>query len=162
MTTLVGRRTWSDWRYPFSTTSMIVPSAWPGAGTEAIASCTVGSNGSPGRDLLHPVAREEAGELAAHHLEPRHDLLALVAERGDRALEVVHHGQQPADHLAGRAGGDALALAVVALAVVVELGLQALERVEVLVALGGQSLELLCGPVGGLPGGVTRERDRPR
>ena len=97
----------------------------------------MGSNAlAGGLDLLDAVAGEQARQLAAHHLEAGDDLVAPVAEGRHGPLQVVHHRQQPAHEFPLGARDDGLAVALGALAVVVELGLQALERVQVLVALG--------------------------
>ncbi len=119
-----------------------------------------GSNGPLGGDLGEPLAGERVGERAVHEPDALLELRLLVVHGGlERALEVVEHGQERLDEPRGGAGGERRLLARHPLAVVVELGLQALQRVEVLVALARErdhvGLRLRAGRGGllGLPGG---------
>ena len=95
-----------------------------------------GSNGALRLDLHEPLLRERVGERPVDEAHAVLELRLLVLGRGlERALEVVDHRQQLLDEPLGGARDQARLVARRALAVVVELGLEALQRVEVLVAL---------------------------
>src|SRR5205085_11861725 len=79
---------------------------------------------------------EQAGERAVHETDAFLELRLLVLGRGlERALEIVEHGHELLDEPLVGARGQLLLVARHPLAVVVELGLQALQRIEVVVAL---------------------------
>ena len=96
-----------------------------------------------GLHLDETLAREHAGERAMNQANPVLELeLPVLDGRLHRPLEVVEHREQLDDQPLGRPGGEGLLVAGNPLAVVVELGLQTLERVEILVALLGQPGDL--------------------
>ena len=106
-----------------------------------------GSNAPVGLDLGEALRRERVGERAVDEADAVLELRLLVLRGGlERPLEVVEDGQQLLDEPLGRARDQVALLARGALAVVVELGLQAPERVEVLVALAPDGLELVEPP----------------
>ena len=109
------------------------------------ASCTVGSNGSPDcrRHLGEPVRGQRVVQLPGDQLQAGDQLALLVPRRGlEGAAHVVHDRQQRLDDVLGGAQAQLVALAPDALAVVLELGLEAPEVVEVVVALGGEARRL--------------------
>ena len=113
----------------------------------------VGVEECPGldRNLLEAVTLERAAQLAGDELQAGDQLALLVLGGGlERATHVVHHRQQGLHDDFGGAQAVLFRVALHALAVVVELGLQAAQVIEVLVALGGQLVELLA--LGFLPG----------
>ena len=83
-----------------------------------------------------PSWRERVGELAVDQADPvlKPGLFGR-AGRLERTLEIVEDGHELADQPLVGARGQLLLVARHPLAVVVELGLQTLERVEILVAL---------------------------
>ena len=95
-----------------------------------------GSNVAVGLHLDEPLARQQVGERAVDEPDAVGDLRLAVLDRGlDRPLEVVDIGSSCFTSRSRGPRHELLLLARNALAVVVELGLQPLERVEVLVAL---------------------------
>ena len=97
-----------------------------------------------GLDLGQALARQRLGQGAMHEpnavLELR--LLVLLGS-AERPLEVVEDGQELLDQPLVGARDQALLIARRPLAVVVELGLDALERVDQLLVLGPQGLGLV-------------------
>ena len=103
-----------------------------------------GSNLPVGRDLGEPFLRERVRERAVHEADTVLELRLLVRGRElERTLEVVEHRHELAHQPLVGARGQLLLVARHPLAVVVELGLQPLERVEVLVALLLRGCELV-------------------
>ena len=97
-----------------------------------------------GLDLGQALARQRLGQGAMHEpnavLELR--LLVLLCS-AERPLEVVEDGQELLDQPLVGARDQALLIARRPLAVVVELGLDPLERVDQLLVLGPQRLGLV-------------------
>ena len=92
--------------------------------------------GALGRDLLEALLAQRVRERAVHEANALLELRLLVLVRGhERPLEVVEHGQELLDEPLGGTRDQALLVARGALAVVVELGREALEVVEVLLGL---------------------------
>src|SRR5205823_12925837 len=90
-----------------------------------------------GLDLGKPLVLERGGELAVHEPDALLELCLLVLLGGrERALEVVEHGQQLLHEPLVGPRDQALLVARDPLAVVLEVGCDALEVVEVLVSLG--------------------------
>src|SRR5688500_15448509 len=99
-----------------------------------------------GVERLDALALERRDELCVHHPHAVGKVLLVVTGGGDRALEVVEHGEQLADQVGLRALTRLRGLAGRALAVVLELGTRALRELEVLVALAlGLGEGLLLG-----------------
>ena len=97
------------------------PGSTPSAGCARSASWTCGSNGAVGRDLLHALGGEHAGERVLRHADALEHLRLLVVLGGiERALEVVEHRQELGGEPLARAGVQLCLLARDALAVVVE------------------------------------------
>src|SRR5205823_1800846 len=97
-----------------------------------------------GLDLGKPLVLERGGELAVHEPDALLELCLLVLLGGrERALEVVEHGQQLLDEPLVGPRDQALLVAQDPLAVVLELGRDPLEVVQVLVALGLERRYLL-------------------
>ena len=95
-------------------------------------------------DLGEALALERGGELAVHEPDALLELRLLVLlGRAKRALEVVEHGQQLLHEPLVGPRDQALLVAQDPLAVVLELGRDPLEVVQVLVALGLERGELL-------------------
>jgi hypothetical protein len=95
-------------------------------------------------DLGEPLARERVRELAVHEPDALLELRLLVLlGRSKRPLEVVEHGQQLLDEPLVGPRDQALLVAQDPLAVVLELGRDPLEVVQVLVALGLERRHLL-------------------
>ena len=95
-------------------------------------------------DLLEPLVPERVAKLPVHELDAFLELRLLVLGRRDeRTLEIVEHRQQLLDEPLCRLLGPLALQAGLTLAVVVELRLQALETVEVLVALARHRFELV-------------------
>ena len=89
-----------------------------------------------GADLGEPFLRKGVGERTVHEPDTLFELALLVLGRSlQRALEIVEHGHEFLHEALVGARGQLLLVARHPLAVVVELGLQPLERVEVLVTL---------------------------
>ncbi len=102
-------------------------------------------------DLDKALPDERVGERAVHEadalLEPG---LLVVCRRLERTLEVVDDRQELLDEPLGGARDQVGLVALGPLAEVVELRLQTLKRVEVLVALARDLLEIGCGRIGQL------------
>ena len=114
-------------------------------------------------DLLEAVARQRAAQLAGHELEAGQELALLVLVAGlERAAHVVHDRQQGLDDGLGGAQAQLLVVALHALAVVVELGLEAAQVVEVLVALGARAAASSSSACGGRPPAPPSACRRPR
>ena len=97
-----------------------------------------------GLDLGEPLARERVRELAVHEPDALLELRLLVLLGGrERPLEVVEHGQQLLHEPLVGPRDQALLVARDPLAVVLELGRDPLEVVQVLVALGLERRHLL-------------------
>ena len=95
-------------------------------------------------DLDEALLRERVRERAVHETHPLLELcLLMLGGRLERALEVVQHRQELLHEPLGRTRDEVRLVARDALAVVLELGLQTLERVEILVALPRQLLDLV-------------------
>src|SRR5207237_9536094 len=95
-------------------------------------------------DALQALLPQRLGERAMDKPHPLLELgLFVLLGRFEGALEVVEDGQQLLHERLRRPGRERLLVARGPLAVVVELGLQALERVEVLVALALERLDPL-------------------
>ena len=140
-------------------------------GCESSASCVCGSNRPSVSTSTSPSRGEQVGERAVDEPDAVLELrLAVLDRRLERPLEVVEHRQQLLDEPLGGARDELLLLARDPLAVVVELGLQPLERVEVLVALARHLGELVAlerrrlGPPapGAVAGGVAARPRPPR
>ena len=103
-----------------------------------------GSNDALDSDLDEALPGEGVGERAV-------DQADAVLQRGrfvlgrrfERPLQVVEHGHEVLHEALGRARDQIAPIARRPLAVVVELGLQALQRVEVLVALARRLRQLV-------------------
>jgi hypothetical protein len=96
-----------------------------------------------GRDLLEALLAEHVSEGARHQRDALLQLGLLVRLRGlERPLEVVEHRQELLHEPLVGARDQALLVTRSPLAVVVELGLDALERVEQLVTLLLKRFEL--------------------
>src|SRR5581483_358433 len=91
------------------------------------------------RDLDEALLRERVGEGAIHEPHTFLELCLLVLGGGlERALEIVEHGQELLHEPLGRTADEVGLVACDPLLVVLELGLETLERVEILVALPRQ------------------------
>ncbi len=125
------------------------------------ASWTSGSNATPGSTAIsvEAVAGERVDELLLDQRDSGGELLAAVlARRLDGAAQVVDHREQRFDDRLGGAQAQILLVAPHALAVVVELGLQTLQVVEVVVALGERLSETLAGALRTAAGPAARRR----
>ena len=116
-------------------------------------------------DLRDAAAGQHARELRAHHVHAGRQADVVRRQRRDRALEVVDHREQVGDQLPDGRLRQRVAVALAALPVVVEVGLEPLQRVQVLVALGqgaGQGVRApgLLG-LGPLRDGVLVEKAVP-
>jgi len=99
-----------------------------------------------GLHLDEALLREHAGEGAVHEPDALLELgLLVLCRRLERPLEVVEHGKELLHELLRGTTHELVALAGGALAEVVELGLQALKRVEVIVALPRDARQLVAG-----------------
>ena len=115
----------------------------PSPSSCSTASCTLGSNGLPSVSMRSsPALLEHAEQLGVHELDALAHLLVGHVERGERELEAVEHRQQLLDQALGRALDERGLLAQDALAVVLEVGLDALRELTQVVALLGQLLEI--------------------
>ncbi len=141
-----------------------MPSATSAVGCAISASCSRGSNAAPvGRDLRQALAAQHVAQSARgqRHAAAQRLLDARLRERVERALEVVEHGQERAQD--ARAGLRRLLLGEprLALLVVVEVGREPAQMVEVLVALAleiGDAVELGLGLDSGSRAGRGRRR----
>ena len=107
------------------------------------ASCTCGSNLPSVATRHEALAVEELLELAVDELDALLELRLLVSVRRlERSLEVVEHRQELLHEPLAGPRDQALLVARGPLAVVVELGLEPLERVDQLLVLVAQRLEL--------------------
>ena len=96
-------------------------------------------------DRRHVPPLQELDELLVNQVEAlpvagQHRIAAAVGGTLG-ALEIVQHGQELGDQLGGEVVAELAALAIHPLAVVVELGLQAEQAVQRLVALATQRVE---------------------
>ena len=97
-----------------------------------------------GLDLGEPLALEHVRQLAVHQANAFLELgLLVLLGGGERALEIVEHGQQLLHEPLVGPRDQALLVAQDPLAVVLELGRHPLEVVQVLVALGLERGHLL-------------------
>ena len=95
-----------------------------------------------GRDLLHALGGEHAGEGVLRHADALEHLRLLVVLGGiERALEVVEHGQELGDEPLARAGVQLCLLARDPLAVVVEVRRDPAQVVDHLLVLALGVLE---------------------
>ena len=122
-----------------------MPSSCSSEACVSTASWTLGSKSVPALDrhLVEAVAFERAAQLPGDELQTGDQLALLVPGRGvERPAHVVHDRQQGLDDGLGGAQAMLLRVALHALAVVVELRLQAPQMVEIRVAVGGELGEL--------------------
>jgi hypothetical protein len=97
-------------------------------------------------DLREAFLLERLAERLLDELDPVDESGLLMLLRGfERPLQVVEDGEQLADEPLVRMGDEPLLFASGPLPVVLEVGLHALEKVEVLVPLRGDSREPVVG-----------------
>ncbi len=118
-------------------------------GCVSSASWTCGSNFPVGLDLLEALAPERRVQLAGDEAHALFELRLLVLARGDeRPLEIVDDGEHRLHQPLVGARDQILLVTRGPLAVVVELGRDPLQLVEVVVALGLDGLEPLLQLLG--------------
>ena len=93
-----------------------------------------------------PLRSSTADQLGVHERHALGEVALRLPRRAERALEVVHHGQELAHQPAARAFAGRGRLTRRALAVVLEVGLRPAGEVEVLVALATRDRQGIVAP----------------
>ena len=134
--TFAGRTTRSPTRYPRCTTSSTEPDSTSSLGCVSSASWTCGSKAPSVSISASPSLRERSAQRLLDELYALDELRLLVPLGSlERPLEVVEDRQELAHEPFVRMRDETLLLTNGALAVVLEVRLDALGEVEVLVAL---------------------------